>query len=121
MYINVGAFSQLQFLCSSVDVTLCNFHLCCFRMNSSPSSGSVSPFSLPQDKCQQTHQFSNNVSLNEHVTVIMGASVLSHGRNGVFRGVVTLLSVTCEKTIHSLFSLKLLSIYSEGKTIFSFA
>ncbi|TKS73290.1 Aryl hydrocarbon receptor nuclear translocator-like protein 2 [Collichthys lucidus] len=35
------------------------------RMNSSPSSGSVSPFSLPQDKCQQTHQFSNNVPNGE--------------------------------------------------------
>ncbi|XP_019129203.2 aryl hydrocarbon receptor nuclear translocator-like protein 2 isoform X3 [Larimichthys crocea] len=35
------------------------------RMNSSPSSGSVSPFSLPQDKCQQTHQFTNNVPNGE--------------------------------------------------------
>ncbi|XP_076588806.1 aryl hydrocarbon receptor nuclear translocator-like protein 2 isoform X2 [Chaetodon auriga] len=36
------------------------------RMNSSPSSGSVSPFSLPQDKCQQTHsQISNNVPNGE--------------------------------------------------------
>ncbi|XP_031173001.1 aryl hydrocarbon receptor nuclear translocator-like protein 2 isoform X4 [Sander lucioperca] len=32
------------------------------RMNSSSSSGSISPFSLPQDKCPQTHnQISNNV------------------------------------------------------------
>uniref|UniRef100_A0A3Q3X412 Uncharacterized protein n=1 Tax=Mola mola TaxID=94237 RepID=A0A3Q3X412_MOLML len=32
------------------------------RMNSSPSSGSVSPFSLSQDKCQPTHnQISNSV------------------------------------------------------------
>uniref|UniRef100_A0A8C4IEI1 Basic helix-loop-helix ARNT like 2 n=1 Tax=Dicentrarchus labrax TaxID=13489 RepID=A0A8C4IEI1_DICLA len=36
------------------------------RMNSSPSSGSVSPFSLPQDKCQPTHnQISNNVPNGE--------------------------------------------------------
>ncbi|XP_039664759.1 aryl hydrocarbon receptor nuclear translocator-like protein 2 isoform X4 [Perca fluviatilis] len=32
------------------------------RMNSSSSSGSISPFSLPQDKCPQTHnQISNNM------------------------------------------------------------
>ncbi|KAK9516855.1 hypothetical protein VZT92_024764 [Zoarces viviparus] len=36
------------------------------RMNSSPSSGSVSPFSLPRDKCPQTHnQISNNVPNGE--------------------------------------------------------
>ncbi|XP_059190575.1 aryl hydrocarbon receptor nuclear translocator-like protein 2 isoform X4 [Centropristis striata] len=36
------------------------------RMNSSPSSGSVSPFSLPQDKCPQTHnQIGNNVPNGE--------------------------------------------------------
>ncbi|XP_045892589.1 aryl hydrocarbon receptor nuclear translocator-like protein 2 isoform X4 [Micropterus dolomieu] len=36
------------------------------RMNSSPSSGNVSPFSLPQDKCPQTHnQISNNVPNGE--------------------------------------------------------
>ncbi|XP_019934425.2 aryl hydrocarbon receptor nuclear translocator-like protein 2 isoform X3 [Paralichthys olivaceus] len=36
------------------------------RMNSSPSSGNVSPFSLPQDKSPQTHnQISNNVPNGE--------------------------------------------------------
>uniref|UniRef100_A0A8C2Z7Q1 Basic helix-loop-helix ARNT like 2 n=1 Tax=Cyclopterus lumpus TaxID=8103 RepID=A0A8C2Z7Q1_CYCLU len=36
------------------------------RMNSSPSSGSVSPFSLPPDKCPQTpNQISNNVPNGE--------------------------------------------------------
>lgn len=61
----------LRALCSSVvvHVILCSFELICvcdaFRMNSSPSSGSVSPFSLPPDKSQQPHnQISNSVSLN---------------------------------------------------------
>lgn len=37
------------------------------RLNSSPSSGSVSPFTLPQDKCQPSHnQASNNVNVNAH-------------------------------------------------------
>lgn len=36
------------------------------RMNSSPSSGNASPFSLPPDKCPQTHnQNSNNVPNGE--------------------------------------------------------
>lgn len=47
-----------------------------FRMNSSPSSGSVSPFSLSQDKCQPTHnQISNSVSLHGCLSLIMGVSV----------------------------------------------
>ena len=50
--------------------------LCCFRMNSSPSSGSVSPFSLTQDKCPQSHnQLSNNVSLCTFTSLIIGAYV----------------------------------------------
>lgn len=41
-----------------------------FRLNSSPSSGSVSPFSLTQDKCQQSHTpASNNVNTNAHGSV----------------------------------------------------
>ncbi|XP_031723629.1 aryl hydrocarbon receptor nuclear translocator-like protein 2 [Anarrhichthys ocellatus] len=40
------------------------------RMNSSPSSGSVSPFSLPRDKCPQTHnQISNNVPSGEAIDI----------------------------------------------------
>ncbi|XP_044049063.1 aryl hydrocarbon receptor nuclear translocator-like protein 2 isoform X5 [Siniperca chuatsi] len=35
------------------------------RMNSSPSSGNVSPFSLTQDKCPQTHNQINNVPNGE--------------------------------------------------------
>ncbi|XP_073327632.1 aryl hydrocarbon receptor nuclear translocator-like protein 2 [Pagrus major] len=42
------------------------------RMNSSPSSGSVSPFSLPTDKSQQTHnQISNSVPNGEATDVEM--------------------------------------------------
>lgn len=37
--------------------------ICLFRLNSSPSSGNVSPFSLPQEKSPQTlNQFTNSVS-----------------------------------------------------------
>lgn len=50
-------------LCTATVVVAINLSLFCFRMNSSPSSGNVSPFSLPQDKSPQTlNQLSNNVS-----------------------------------------------------------
>ncbi|XP_068458815.1 aryl hydrocarbon receptor nuclear translocator-like protein 2 isoform X2 [Clinocottus analis] len=47
------------------------------RMNSSPSSGSVSPFSLPHDKCPQTHnQISKNVPNGEATAMeIPGKSI----------------------------------------------
>lgn len=40
----------------SLSLSLCSSPICLSRMNSSPSSGNVSPFSLLQDKSPQTHQ-----------------------------------------------------------------
>ncbi|XP_062276209.1 aryl hydrocarbon receptor nuclear translocator-like protein 2 isoform X4 [Scomber scombrus] len=50
------------------------------RMNSSPSSGNVSPFSLPQDKSPQTHnQVSNNVPNGEVADMEMSEKPSSEG------------------------------------------
>uniref|UniRef100_A0A6D2Y3M2 Basic helix-loop-helix ARNT like 2 n=1 Tax=Takifugu rubripes TaxID=31033 RepID=A0A6D2Y3M2_TAKRU len=59
----------------SIGTQIANEMLDFNRMNSSPSSGSVSPFSLPQEKCQQSHnQASNNVPNGEATNEMPGRS-----------------------------------------------
>ncbi|XP_068578782.1 aryl hydrocarbon receptor nuclear translocator-like protein 2 isoform X2 [Cebidichthys violaceus] len=62
----ISTTSGAMIYAGSIGTQIANELLDYNRMNSSPSSGSVSPFSLPRDKCPQTHnQISNNVPNGE--------------------------------------------------------
>ncbi|XP_068168807.1 aryl hydrocarbon receptor nuclear translocator-like protein 2 isoform X2 [Antennarius striatus] len=66
----------------SIGTQIANELLDLNRMNSSPSSGSVSPFSLPQDKSQQAHnQSSNNVPNGEAEEMDMSLKSNSEDRS----------------------------------------
>ncbi|XP_026166797.1 aryl hydrocarbon receptor nuclear translocator-like protein 2 isoform X2 [Mastacembelus armatus] len=75
------------------------------RMNSSPSSGNVSPFSLPQDKSPQTHsQVSNNVPNGEATDMeIPGKSSSDDDPQGAaFSGAETLMGENSQLDLDSV-------------------
>ncbi|XP_023151747.1 aryl hydrocarbon receptor nuclear translocator-like protein 2 [Amphiprion ocellaris] len=62
----ISTASGTMIYAGSIGTQIANELLDFNRLNSSPSSGNVSPFSLPQDKSPQTHnQLSNNVPNGE--------------------------------------------------------
>ncbi|KAM6926055.1 aryl hydrocarbon receptor nuclear translocator-like protein 2 [Lycodopsis pacificus] len=72
------------------------------RMNSSPSSGSVSPFSLPRDKCPQTHnQISNNVPNGEATDIEIPAKSSSgdEPQGAAFSGAESLMEENSQQDL----------------------
>ncbi|XP_067358086.1 aryl hydrocarbon receptor nuclear translocator-like protein 2 isoform X2 [Channa argus] len=75
------------------------------RMNSSPSSGNVSPFSLPQDKSPQTHnQISNNVPNGEVADMEMPGKSNSEdeSQGAAFSGGETLMGENSQLDLDSV-------------------
>ncbi|XP_023262457.1 aryl hydrocarbon receptor nuclear translocator-like protein 1 isoform X3 [Seriola lalandi dorsalis] len=75
------------------------------RMNSSPSSGNVSPFSLPQDKSPQTHnQMSNNVPNGEATDMEMPGKSSSEDepQGATFSGGETLMGENSQLDLDSV-------------------
>ncbi|XP_028254400.1 aryl hydrocarbon receptor nuclear translocator-like protein 1 [Parambassis ranga] len=92
------------------------------RLNSSPSSGTVSPFSLPQDKSPQTHnQMSNNVPNGETPDMEMPGKSISEDepQGAAFSGGEALMGENSQLDLDSVVGPGLSSLRSNDEAAIS--